>query len=401
MAFQAISVSPTGVNVNSQGVTSVFLTFGGLKNMRPAEATWCGQLISADPDLGMKCDPNTIYGRLPARYDQSKLSGNNGYTDIMSVPASIARRAYQAAQAGEESRFFYVRRFVSTVGGQDQYVPVTLRLTGGGARVPLSLTDVKLQFADVDAPVLFIKAGEKLPTISADITYTGTGRLKGRWEVVLPGEDAPQLRDLLSQASLPAEERGLQRSYTELSRFNVFLSPTGKYTLPGPDVSRLPNTVQGQYLLLLRIEASEDRENGSNLAAVGAGTGTVSSGAVTGVPLPVLRYYINGEADAMAVKQGRLLQLLPMDNSELPMDKAVVFTWTMVADVGCYSIEVTDLAGKVLLSAMLQPGMNSYRAPIWLKDKAADGNLRWHVISLDKDGKQVAETPWRTFRFVK
>src|SRR5690606_30136315 len=59
----AISRDPNGVNVNAQGATSVFITFGGLQQQLPVEATWCGELIPAAPDIGFKCDPATIYGR--------------------------------------------------------------------------------------------------------------------------------------------------------------------------------------------------------------------------------------------------------------------------------------------------------------------------------------------------
>src|SRR4026207_1772111 len=83
-----IRVNPTGVNVNMNGATTVFLTFGGLGNHQPIEAIWCGELVSAAPDLGLKCDPNTIFGRLPIRLDQSTRSGTGGFTDIMSFPPS-------------------------------------------------------------------------------------------------------------------------------------------------------------------------------------------------------------------------------------------------------------------------------------------------------------------------
>ena len=299
---QTIAVNPKGVNVNSQGATTVFLTFGNLQNYRPAEATWCGDIISAAPDSGLKCNPATIYGFLPARYDHSKRSGNNAYTDVMSIPASVARRAYQAAARGEEARFFYVRRFISTTGGPDQFVDVTCRLSGGGARVPFSLTDVKLSFINQETQVLFAQAEKPLPPIKAEITYTGTGRLKGRWEVVLPGEELPEEKDLLTEATLPFEERATQRRYTQLSRFNQFLPPTGKVILPGPDVSRLPHNVDGTYLILLRLEASDDREADSSLTAINAGPDTVHSGAVAGFPLPVLRYVI-GNADNFPSKR--------------------------------------------------------------------------------------------------
>ncbi|HEY0873523.1 MAG TPA: hypothetical protein VGD94_08630, partial [Vicinamibacterales bacterium] len=291
-AAQGIRVDPTGVNVNTQGATTVFLTFGGLNGRQPAEALWCGELIPAAPDIGFKCNPATIFGSLPLRFDRSVRDGRR-FTDIMSIPPSVSRRAYQAAEAGAASAFFYVRRFVSPGGGPDEYVAVTCRLAGGGARVPLALLDVRLGFA-ADEPVLFLPAGESPPPVSAQITYTGTGRLRGRWEVVLPGEELPTPQDLLPEASLPPDQRGLQRRYTPLDRFNVFLPPVGRMTLPGPDVARLPTSVDGTYFLLLRVEATDDKEADSNLANAGAGQGIVHSGAVAGFPLPMLRYVVQG-----------------------------------------------------------------------------------------------------------
>src|SRR5688572_28842830 len=86
-----VTVSPTGVNLAGQGATTVFLTFGGVtRDLVPAEAFWCGELIDATPDLGQRCDPATIFGSLPIRFDFSNLSGTSGFTDIMSVPASAA-----------------------------------------------------------------------------------------------------------------------------------------------------------------------------------------------------------------------------------------------------------------------------------------------------------------------
>jgi hypothetical protein len=131
-------VNPVGVNVNVQGATSVFLTFGGVAGYEALDATWCGTLVPAAPDVGVRCAPGTIFGQLPARFDLSRTSGTGGFTDIMTIPPSVARRAYQAAERGENSAFFYVRRFRSLSGGPDQFVAVTCRLTGGGARTPLA-----------------------------------------------------------------------------------------------------------------------------------------------------------------------------------------------------------------------------------------------------------------------
>ena len=401
---QTISVSPSTVNAYSQGATSVLLTFGGFINKRPAEATWCGALIPAVPDLGFKCDPTTIFGRLPLRYDQSKLSGTNAFTDIMSITPQVARRAYLDAVKGNTSTFFYVRRFVSTVAGPDEYVPVTIRLSGNGARVPLSLTEVKLTWG-VGKPVLFVKSGEKLPRFQAEITYTGTGRLKGRWELVKPGEAPPEPRDLLTEGTLPVEDRGTQKKYTQISRFNLYLPPSGKLILPGPEVWRVDESLNGLYLVLLRIEASDDKEGDTDLAAVGAGSGTVHGGAVAGFSLPTLKYYVGNSDSSSRVSNSAssattiLLQLRPADQALLAADKPVDFTWSPIETAATYRLEVQDLPGNQIISAILTREVGTYRAPSWLKDRVGDTVAKWRVTAFDHAGQRIMATDWRSLRF--
>jgi hypothetical protein len=395
-AMGQVKVDPNGVNVNTSGATVIFLTFGGLNNQVAAEATWCGELIPAAPAIGLKCNPATIFGSLPARFDLSTTSGTRGFTDIMSIPPSVARRAYQAAESGATSSFFYVRRFVSTVGGPDEFVRVTCRMSGsGGARTPFSLTDVELKFS-VDKPVLFVKAGEAPPWIKAVISYNGTGRLKGRWEVVQPGDELPSARDLLTEASLPVEDRSQQRRYTQVSRFNVFLPPSGRYELDGPDPTLLPMTVRGQYLVLLRIEATDDKEGDSNLALAGAGVGVVHSGAVAGFPLPVLRYFVGNGPDNSSL--GTLVLLQPDDKATFLPDQPVEFTWADITEGSFFRLEISDLQDQPILSAMFLPGTGHYRAPPWLKDKANNRVLHWRVVALDRNGQTIIESPWRNFR---
>ncbi|HEY9430111.1 MAG TPA: hypothetical protein VI260_01350, partial [Blastocatellia bacterium] len=401
---QTIRVNPTGVNVNVSGATTVFLTFGPVGNFRPAEGTWCGELIPATPDNGLKCDPATIFGSLPGRFNRSRSSGNLGFTDIMSIPPSVARRAYQAAQAGSVSSFFYVRHFINLgggldrgPGGPDEYVPVTCRLSGGSARTPFALTDVKVSF-DTEAAenaIVFVAPGRKPPAIKARIAYNGTGRLRGRWELVLPGEQPPDDFDLLTEATLPAEQRGQQRRYTQISRFNLFLPPTGKYTLAGPDVTRLPTTLEGPYLVLLRVEATDDKEADSDLSALGVGAGVVHSGAVAGFPIPVLRYFV-GSGQAGDPIQLRLLN--PAENALAAAGQPIDFNWTQASGAALYQLEIADQSGQVILSALLQPLTLNYRAPSWLLDTAAGAGLQWRVSALDQAGAKIVGTPWRRLR---
>lgn len=393
-----IRVNPTGVNVNAQGATTVFLSYGGLAAYVPAEGTWCGALVPAAPDLGMRCDPSSLFGRLPARYDVSRVNGA-AYTDIMSIPPSVARRAYEAAAAGENSAFFYVRRFVAGPGRPDQYVVVTCRMAGGGARVPLALTDVRIAF-DVETPILFVYAGATPPPLTAEITYTGTGRLVGRWEVVQPGDELPGGRDLLPEASLPPNERGTQRRYTPLERFNIFLPPTGKVILRGPDPSRLPTLLEGAHQVVLRIEASDDKEGDSNLASAGAGVGIVHSGAVAGFPLPSLRYIVGSGGSELSptASHAGMRTVLPREQDLLTPGQSIEFSWTAVPNARLYELEVRSQDDVSVLGAVLLAKTNRYRAPSWLAERAGNKPLRWRVVATNVGGDEIQRTPWRTLR---
>lgn len=395
VAAGQIRVNPNGVNVNAQGSTTVFLTYGGLAGYQPVEAIWCGELTPAAPALGLRCAPGTIFGQLPIRYDRSTASGSNAFTDVMSIPASVSRRAYQAAEAGAGSAFYYVRRFRSETGGADQYVAVTCRLTGGGARAPLSLTDVRLTFGS-DANIIQVGPGEPLPAFQAEVSYTGTGRLTGRWEVVLPGEDIPTGEDLLTEATLPLEQRGTQRRYTQLERFNLFLPPTGRVTVPGPDPARLPSTVEGMYFVLLRVEASREKEGDSNLGAIGAGSGVVAGGAVAGFPMPVLRYLVGSGQGLVATgaPAGVVRQLTPAADGTLT-EATPTFSWDPVEQAAEYRLEIESAGGVGILTALLPNAVAGYRAPPWLRERAPEGRLRWRVVAVDPRGAVIARSGWR------
>ena len=410
IAQSEIRVNPASVNVYSQGSTTVFLTYGNLGDYRPAQTAWCGDVQPAMPAIGLMCAPGTIYGALPRRYDISRRSGNNAYTDIVSVPASVARKAYQAAARGEDSQFFYVRRFISDSGAPDQFVVVTMRLSGAGAGAPFSLTDVQLDFGAGKGPrangqkplVLFIEPGGKAPPFRAEIKYTGAGRLRGRWEMVRPDDPAPNPRDLLTEASLPVEERGTQRRYSQLSRFNVFLAPGGRYVLPGPDPERLPRDVAGQYLILLRVEASDDRENISDLSAVGAGAGVAQGGAAAGFPLPALRYVVGGGDNTRNASTANSFEPhLPRDGVTIPASEPIDFAWAASPQAAFYRLEIEDENGQPILSAMLKSAVRNYRAPSWFRNKVKTGNLRWRVVALDRAGQYIGETEKRRFQIAR
>ncbi len=398
-------VNPFGVNVRSAGPTTVFLSFQDLDPGETAvEAFWCGELqpalMAANPALQLPvpvqnanpCLPGTVYGRLPLALDRSRPSTSGALanlTDIMTIPASVARRAYQDARAGLNSAFFYVRRFSGPAG--DRYVVVTCRMAGGGARVPLALMDVRLGFqADGVRPtVLLLARGEMPPPVAARILYNGNGALRGRWEVVRPGDPEPTDDDLLTEATLPPELRAGQRRWTLVQRFEAVLPPTGDLTLPGPDPARLPVDADGAYKLLLRIEASDDKEATSN-----TGGGRLAlAGGVAGFPMPVLRYVVG--ASIGAVGAGPVL-LLPADAAEV--EGAPAFAWADPPAAALLRLEVqADADGRPaeVLSAFVRPGTGRYDAPPWFTDAQRGRTLRWRVVALDLEGRAVGASAWR------
>ena len=410
-AGAVLTVNPNGVNVRSSGPTTVFLTFQSLDpNETAVQAFWCGAVaggvVGGSVTAFNPCVPGTIYGVLPLRNDQSKLSSSGAFrnlTDIMTIPSTVARRAFQDAQAGQSSEFFYVRHFTGGVGG-DKFVVVTCRMGGGGARSPLALLDVRVAFhtASGDAPILVVARGDPVPRFGATILYNGSGTLKGRWEVALPGDPDPTDQDLLTEATLPVEQRLQQRRYTLIERFEMFLTPDGKIYVPGPDPRRVPVQADGTYRVLLRIEASDDKEGDSN-----TGGGRIArSGGVAGFPMPVLRYHI-GSAEALtslrqsalAVARGGITQLLPEDGAKLGAAQRLQVSWIDVPNAAIYRVEFAT-EKETVFTAMVKPGISQYDAPSFLRERS-EKTLRWRVFSLGRSGEVTGTSGFRTMSFDK
>jgi hypothetical protein len=224
--------------------------------------------------------------------------------------------------------------------------------------------------------------------------YTGSGRLQGRWEVVLPGDNLPTDDDLVSEAALPAERRPTQRRYSEVGRFNVFLDPIGRATLPAPDVLRLPTTAEGAYYLLLRIEASDDREASSDLAAVGAGPGLVRGGGVAGFPIPPLRYVVGAGSTRAAGTPVPMEAVAPLDGTELDRTTPIDLRWQPTAGASFVRLELTR-GGQIVHRALLPPDASSYRVPPFVAERAGAGTLEWRVIAVLSSGHDGQRSSWR------
>jgi hypothetical protein len=294
--------NPTGVNVATSGATTLVIRFADASGTRytTSEAIFC----SIDPNagtggigpLGCAAAGGAVLGRLPASLDRgSQSSGTSQITDVMTIPASVSRRAVVLARDGNFSDFFYVRKFDPVGGGASVYVSVTCRLTAGTARTPLSLTRVELygdEPTDPRNPLIRLnETNIQSGVVRAEIRFTGTGILEGWWEVRTPADPAIREIDRFTPASLSEADRAQQRIFTRVKRFRVNLPLDGTVTLDGPSYAELPDTAAGVYEILLRIDVARDREALSTLAGTG-GSQNLFSGGAAGFPLDTLEYRV-------------------------------------------------------------------------------------------------------------
>ena len=407
--------NPTGVNVNANGVTSVLITYHNLQPGEvPTDAFWCGDVTATGVVVGANpCVPGTLLGRLPAQYDISQrgsvssagMIGTDAFgggsissiqsnlTDVMSIPISVIRRAYQEARDGKASEFYYLRQF--TLNGVNTYVTVTCRMAGGGARTPLSLTKVDLDFVgdDTREPILFVNQGDTLPVIETNIAFNGAGVLKGRWEVVTPGQADPTPFDLLTEGSIQPGDRALQKRYLMLQRFQQLLAPTGYVTIPGPDPRLIPTQQHGLYRLLFRVEATTDVESESDTT-----NGILQGGAVAGFPMPTLRYFVGSRDQFISQVSYPPIELTyPRARKHLNVD-GVIFQWRDLldaADVSVYQVEYYDKVSKELIAkALVKPGVEQYQIAKNIKNRFGKTVL-WRVMAMDTEGKILSESMLR------
>ena len=63
-----------------------------------------------------------------------------------------------------------------------------------------------------------------------------------------------------------------------------------------------------------------------------------------------------------------------------------------------YRLEVQDVSGTVVVSSVLKSRVVRYRAPSWFKDRIKMRSVKWRVIALDENGRQVSASEDRDFQ---
>ncbi len=271
--------------------------------------------------------------------------------ETLSIPAAVVARA---AQAGV-SRLYYRRSFAdgSIASGAPPTAAIALDITGAGG-APFAVNYIGLRFDDGSLRRV-LAVGEELRA-RATIRFTGTGRLRGVWEIADPA----------SSAGAPV--------YRPL---RVVQQPLFGGRAASLDSPPLPSQQPGLYRLRLRV--IEPADSGD----------TVS-----------LQYFV---AAASSPPLAPVEVIAPQANAVLRDD--TVFRWQPVSGAVAYRLEFHQRnsdgkAGDAPLAGMeVDASRRSLVASqLMRRHLQPGGSYRWRLIALDASGQRIARSEWRPIR---
>jgi len=252
---------------------------------------------------------------------------------------------------------------------------------GGKARRPgLTMLPGATGTSSENALFKVFNKGEK-PRVKAQLSYTGSGMLRGVWEIALPS----------STAGTPAF---YQQTYVQR-----FLSQLGKVTIKSP---RLPANMTGLYMVRFRITDPQPSFN---------------------TPTPVIRYFINARKQA---RKPTPLDLIAPAHGSVISGKTK-FSWQGLPGASAYLLEIFNPAAanpgqpaentteKGVSSLLVPEGGISGRPPVAgmvIPAKANQTTLSqlarthlktgrrylWRVQAIAASGGIIGESPLRSIR---
>ena len=350
----AVLASPPAMALLSGGETSPAAAKAAVYRPASLRVQWrmsstAGPLVSSD--RGVLTDAaGTVYWTREYRL-QGQASGASSSRPVavtlleqVTVPASALSRA----QAAGALTLYYQRDFVD---GDARVLQLALpiQLTGaGGADFAIDYLELRFPGGGVREA---IRPGQALAAV-ARIRFTGRGQLHAVWEVAGPDTAAgsPVFRPL------------------KIVRAGLLAGQTARLQSPP-----LPTFRRGLHQVRLRI------------LDPAAGPAT-----------PALQYLVLGEA------QTRPLEILtPGPDATLSRDTR--FRWRPLAGAASYRLEIQapggDDEGQPLTGMALRAERTDIRLPSTLfRHFAGLTSVRWRLVALDAQGREMGSAPWRTLR---
>jgi len=275
------------------------------------------------------------------------------FSETILIPRDVLFKAYK-----QNIRTLYYRRNFTDCPAADCSqitIATSFTLTGSAAGV-FNVSDYRLRFRD--APLTPIIEQDQTLQAEARIQVTGTGTIRGVWEVASPG----------STAGTPLYQT-LQLVVRQLSsgQETPILSPA------------LPARQSGNHLVRFRFLAPELREEP-----------------------PVLQYVVR------AVPAIPTITLIaPRDGSAA--NQETKFQWDAVRNANGYKIELFDrnpqensYPAKPVAGMLVRSDANHTSLPGSLMERLESGRRYWwHVQALDDGGNIIAASDWNSVTISK
>lgn len=293
-------------------------------------------------------------------------------TETVVVPSAVIHRAHKNGVTS----FVYERSFVSTEGGGASLSASTnLRITSAGG-VGFFVTRVALKFDD-GAPLKVVDQGDSV-SVQAEVSFNGTGLIRGVWEVADPA----------TTAGTPV--------FRPLRTVRQYLIAGDAKTLVSPG---LPTHRTGLYLVRLRLTELE-----------------------LGFTLPEIRYFVSGRRPAAVPPPAHIGLVKPAPSALLKPRQ--LFQWSAVKGSQAYQLEIYADAGPAIEnslpdlrggSELAKPRVPAGQRPVTglvVSGKKTKTGLSpvsrrhlqpkqryvWRVLAIDGQGAVIGESDFRRIR---
>ena len=286
--------------VSPNADTSVYVSYVMKGADAPVQGYFCSQLLAGVTPLDQyPASPCQRGSELMVEPDsQFSMISEKSARETLTVTGDVSLYMYQRLRPLGQSTFYVIRRFSGApaaggLPGKSTFIAVPLRLSGAPSQMPLTFSKVELTFQHNGGrqPMRVVTRDTSVGPLVATVDYQGTGLLKGRWEVVQPGDPEPTRLDLMTQASLDPELQLQQQRYLEVGTFEQTLYAGRRVVVPGPAPDALPTSQPGRYLVLWRPEATP-----SNNSRLGGRAVDLPSGGMASFPMPTLTYYVTEQS---------------------------------------------------------------------------------------------------------
>ena len=357
------------------------------------EALWCGELLSATPAVGLHCDPATAV-RPTSRRDTTFREQVADELHRRHVDSRVGRAAaYQAAQRGATSTFFYVRRFDSTAAGPTNTSPSRADSPAAARESPFSLTDVHLEFDGDDgcrssSPVSCHRRFRRVSPTTAPDALSVDGRS------FCPEKTRRRFRPAHRSIASPGRT-WIATAIHAARAIQHFSAARRTRHASRADLHRLPTSVEGTYRVLLRIEATDDREGDSNLDDAGAGTrnraqrrgGWISPSGAS------LRRRRRGRAHPDRRTSAPFASVAAR-RRQRERGAAARGVDGRARDVRSFlPCRIRDTRRSAAVRRLLPRSARRYEAPWWIVERSAATGIRWRVTGLTRTARTSVRPP--------